>query len=289
MPKKIISMAGEVLLIITGIICVSASSVLFENQSLSVFSYMRQIGEVFKDLLSPEDLVYVNPISDIERELFPILFLAYWSSARIFFLSLILALFFSVILLTFYFSMNRLFKKGVKAFSFLIGSLPDIFIIILTQLSIIWFFKKTGLLLIDTAAVGENQVILLPAVTLSVLPSFFFFSNMVGFLREEEGKPYVELAKSKGLTQFRILFIHMMRNVLVSLTYHGKQIAWMMISNLLILEYLFNVFGITSFLFTYNTPSIFAVASILLFLPLYLCLKLLQVLILNKTGKEMSL
>ncbi|QTC42665.1 ABC transporter permease subunit [Bacillus sp. V3] len=289
MPKKIISMAGEVLLIITGIICVSASSVLFENQSLSVFSYMRQIGEIFKDLLSPEDLVYVNPISDIERELFPILFLAYWSSARIFFLSLILALFFSVILLTFYFSMNRLFKKGVKAFSFLIGSLPDIFIIILTQLSIIWFFKKTGLLLIDTAAVGENQVILLPAVTLSVLPSFFFFSNMVGFLREEEGKPYVELAKSKGLTQFRILFIHMMRNVLVSLTYHGKQIAWMMISNLLILEYLFNVFGITSFLFTYNTPSIFAVASILLFLPLYLCLKLLQVLILNKTGKEMSL
>lgn len=289
MPKKIISMAGEVLLIITGIIFVSASSVLFENQSLSVFSYMRQIGEVFKDLLSPGDLVYVNPISDIERELFPILFLSYWSSARIFFLSLILALFFSVILLTFYFSMNRLFKKGVKAFSFLIGSLPDIFIIILTQLSIIWFFKKTGLLLIDTAAVGENQVILLPAVTLSVLPSFFFFSNMVGFLREEEGKPYVELAKSKGLTQFRILFIHMMRNVLVSLTYHGKQIAWMMISNLLILEYLFNVFGITSFLFTYNTPSIFAVASILLFLPLYLCLKLLQVLILNKTGKEMSL
>ncbi|XXM71060.1 ABC transporter permease subunit [Lysinibacillus sphaericus] len=289
MTKRIISMAGEVLLILTGIIFVSASSALFEDQSLSVFSFMMQIGEVFKDLLSPGDLVYVNPISEIERKLFPILLLAFWSSARIFFLSLILALFFSVILLIFYFSMNRLFKKGVKAFSFLIGSLPDIFIIILTQLSIIWFFKKTGLLLIDTAAVGENQVIVLPAITLSVLPSFFFFSNMVGFLQEEEGRPYVELAKSKGLSQFRILFLHMMRNVLVSLTYHGKQIAWMMISNLLILEYLFNVFGITSFLFTYNTPAIFAVASILLFLPLYLCIKLLQVVILRKTGKEMSL
>jgi peptide/nickel transport system permease protein len=282
-------MAGEVLLIITGIIFVSASSALFENQSLSVFSFIRQIGEVFKDLLSPGNLVYVNPISDIERKLFPILLLAFWSSARIFFLSLILALFCSMLLLIFYFSINRVFKNGVKVLSFLIGSLPDIFIIILTQLAIIWFFKITGLLLIDIAAVGENQVILLPAVTLSVLPSFFFFSNMVGFLREEEGRPYVELAKSKGLAQFRILFIHMMRNVMVSLTYHGKQIAWMMISNLLILEYLFNVFGITSFLFTYNTPSIFAVASILLFLPLYLCIKLLQVVILRKTGKEMSL
>jgi peptide/nickel transport system permease protein len=289
MPQKIISLAGEILLIIAGIIFVSAASVLFENQSLSVVSFIRQIGEVFEDLISPGDLVYVNPISDIERKLFPILLLAFWSSARIFFLSLILSLFFSIVLLIFYFSINRLFKKGIKAFSFLIGSLPDIFIIIFTQLSIIWFFKKTGLLLIDTAAIGENQVILLPAVTLSVLPSFFFFSNMIRFLREEEGKPYVELAKSKGLPQFRILFIHMMRNVLVSLTYHGKQIAWMMISNLLILEYLFNVFGITSFLFTYNTPSIFAVASILLFLPLYLCLKLLQAVILRKTGKEMSL
>jgi peptide/nickel transport system permease protein len=289
MPNRIMSMAGEMLLIIAGIIFVSSASVLFENQSLSVVSFIRQIGEVVKDIMSPGDLVYINPISDIERKLFPILLLAFWSSARIFFLSLMLALLFSVVLLIFHFSLSRMFKKGIKAFSFLIGSLPDIFIIILTQLSIIWLFKKTGLLLIDTAAVGENQVILLPAVTLSVLPTFFFFTNMVRFLSEEEGKPYVELAKSKGLSQFRILFMHMTRNVLVSLTYHGKQIAWMMISNLLILEYLFNVFGITSFLFTYNTPSIFAVASILLFLPLYLCLKLLQLVILRKTGKEMSL
>lgn len=282
-------MAVEILLITAGIVFVSATSALFESQTLSLMSYFKQVGEVISDLLSPADLVYINPISDIERRLFPILLLAFWSSARIFFLSFILALASSIIFLIFYFSFGKIFKRTIKLFSFFFGSLPDIFIIVLTQLTIVWFFKKTGILLIDLASVGENQVILLPAITLSVLPAFFFFSNMIQFLREEEGKPYVELARSKGLSRFIILFIHMMRNVLISLTYHGKQIAWMMISNLLILEYLFNVFGVTSFLFTYNTPSIFAMASILLFLPLYLLLKILQLVIQRKTGKEMSL
>lgn len=289
MSKNISIMAVEILLITAGIVFVSATSALFESQTLSPMSYFKQVGEVISDLLSPADLVYINPISDIERRLFPILLLAFWSSARIFFLSFILALVSSIILLIFYFSFGKIFKRTIKLISFFFGSLPDIFIIVLTQLTIVWFFKKTGILLIDLASVGENQVILLPAITLSVLPAFFFFSNMIQFLREEEGKPYVELARSKGLSRFIILFIHMMRNVLISLTYHGKQIAWMMISNLLILEYLFNVFGVTSFLFTYNTPSIFAMASILLFLPLYLLLKILQLVIQRKTGKEMSL
>jgi peptide/nickel transport system permease protein len=289
MQKKYIYMTGEILLIITGIIFVSATSALFENQSLSVAAYIKQVGEVLSDLFSPADLVYINPISDIERNLFPILLLAFWSSARIFFLAFTMALIVSIILLILYFSFNSYLKTGLKSLSFLFGTLPDIFIIVLTQMTIVWFFKNTGILLIDLASVGQNQVILLPAITLSVLPAFFFFSNMVQFLREEEWKPYVDLARSKGLAQFRILFIHMMRNVLISLTYHGKQIAWMMISNLLILEYLFNVFGVTSFLFTYNTPSIFAISSILLFLPLYLLIKTLQFVISRKTGKEMSL
>jgi peptide/nickel transport system permease protein len=289
MPNKLLNTTGEILLILAGIIFVSASSALFENQTLSMMSYIKQIGEIFSDLFSPADLVYINPISDIERNLFPIILLALWSSARIFFLSLALALIVSIILLILYITFNSFLKKALKALSFLFGSLPDIFIIIVTQLTIVWFFKNTGILIIDLASVGQNQVILLPAITLSVLPAFFFFSNMVQFLREEEGKPYVDLARSKGLTQFGILFTHMMRNVLISLTHHGKQIAWMMISNLLILEYLFNVFGVTSFLFTYNSPSIFAIASILLFLPLYLLIKLLQFVISRKTGKEMSL
>ncbi|MCA1053792.1 hypothetical protein LCM10_02245 [Rossellomorea aquimaris] len=289
MPHKLAGMIVEMILIIAGIIFVSATSLLFENQTFSFTAYLNGIVEVFLDLFSPGELVYVNPISGVERSLFPILLLAFWSSARIFFLSLTIAILASIILLIMYFIIHKRLKPILNICSFLFGSLPDLFVIIVVQLVIVLIFKETGILLIDIASFGENQVIILPAIILSILPAFFFFSNMVQFLKEEEGKAYVELAMSKGLGRFTVLFFHMVRNVLISLTYHGKQIAWMMISNLLILEYLFNVFGVTSFLFTYNTPSVFAVASILLFLPLYLLIKLLQYGISKVTGKEMSL
>jgi peptide/nickel transport system permease protein len=57
----------------------------------------------------------------------------------------------------------------------------------------------------------------------------------------------------------------------------------------LILEYLYNVFGVTSFLFTYNTSAIFAITSILLFLPIYGVLKAMQFMVKHRIGKEMSL
>ncbi|WP_064093432.1 ABC transporter permease subunit [Rossellomorea aquimaris] len=289
MLKLMIKTMSELSLILLGILLVSATSALFVNQSFSFSSYSLALLEIGRELLSPTDIVYINPISGIERSLFPIFLLAYWSSARIFFLALCISLLTAIILLILYYSSGKTIKKGLKGLSFSIGALPDIFVIILFQLAIVWFFKQTGTLLIDFASVGQNQVVILPAITLSILPSFFFFSNLVEFIREEEGKPYVELAKSKGLGKYKILFFHTIRNVFISLTYHGKQISWMMLSNLLILEYLFNVFGVTSFLFSYNTPVIFAITSISLFVPLYLLLKCLQFVIRKVIGKEMSL
>ncbi|MFI8684809.1 ABC transporter permease subunit [Rossellomorea sp. NPDC077527] len=279
----------EAVLIILGIILVSATSGLFKHQAFSLVSYGQEFLTLCKELVEPHKLVYSNPVSGVERPLFPILLKAFMSSARIFFLALGMALVSSILLMILYFSVGKRIRKGIEGVSFYLASLPDIFIIGILQMLVIWFFKQTGILVIDIASLGENQVILFPAITLSILPTFFFLGSMVSFLQEEEGLPYVELAKGKGLGKFRIMFIHMMRNVLVSLTYHGKQIVWMMLSNLLILEYLFNVFGVTSFLFSYNTPAIFAITSIMLFVPLYFLLKIMQLVISKKIGREMSL
>ncbi|WP_201712863.1 ABC transporter permease subunit [Rossellomorea arthrocnemi] len=287
--KKIKQSGLEAVLIIIGILLVSATSGLFKNQAFSLITYTEELVALCKEIVEPHKLVYTNPISDIERPLFPIILKAFLSSARIFFLSLGLALSSSLLLMILYFSVGKTMRKCIQGVSFYLASLPDIFIIGILQVVVIWFFKQTGILLVDVASLGKNQVILFPAITLSILPTFFFLGSMVSFLQEEEGLPYVELAKGKGLGKFRVMFIHMMRNVLVSLTYHGKQIIWMMLSNLLILEYLFNVFGVTSFLFSYNTPAIFAITSIMLFVPLYFLLKVMQFVISRKIGREMSL
>ncbi|WP_421378306.1 ABC transporter permease subunit [Bacillus salacetis] len=278
---------SEPLLIIIGIILVSAASGLFQNQTLSIVTYGESLLSVFRDLVNPTDLVYVN--SNVERDLFPIIFLAFYSSARIVFLALLIAIAASLLLLVLYYTVGRWFRGLIRVFAFLLSSLPDIFVIASMQIFVIWFFKKSGILLMDVASVGEKQVILFPAAVLSILPAFFFLGLLVSFIKEEQNLPYVELARGKGLGKFNLLFTHMIRNILISLTYHSKQIVWMMLSNLLILEYLFNVFGVTSFLFTYNTPSIFAITAILLFIPIYVLLKGLQFLIKRRIGKEMSL
>ncbi|RIW37343.1 ABC transporter permease subunit [Bacillus salacetis] len=277
----------EPLLIILGIVLVSASSGLFLNQSFSLFTYWDSLFSVFKDIVNPAGIVYVN--SDVERNLFPIIFLAFYSSVRIVLLALVIAISVSLLILVIYYSAGKWFRGLINSFAFLISSLPDIFVISIMQIFVIWFFKQSGILLMDVASIGEKQIILFPAAVLSIVPAFFFLGLMVSFIKEEQGLPYVELARGKGLGKFRLLFIHMIRNILISLTYHAKQIVWMMLSNLLILEYLFNVFGVTSFLFTYNTPSIFAITAILLFIPIYILLKGLQFLIKRRIGKEMSL
>jgi peptide/nickel transport system permease protein len=283
--KSVIKLVIEPLLIILGIVLVSSTSAIFEPQT----SYWDSLLAVFKNIVWPQELVYINPVSEIERDVFPIIFFAFFSSARIVFIALAIAILNSLLLLVFYFFAGKKFKGFIKTCSVVLSSLPDIFIIAVLQLFVILFFKSTGVLLIDVASTGENQVILFPAVTLSILPTFFFLGLLVSFLKEEEHLSYVELAKSKGLNKYRILFIHMIRNILISVTYHGKQVVWMMLSNLLILEYLFNVFGVTSFLFSYNSPSIFAITAILLFIPIYILLKSLQVFIKKRIGKEMSL
>ncbi|MGD6969060.1 ABC transporter permease subunit [Rossellomorea vietnamensis] len=289
MAKSFVRNLLEPILIILGILLVSAGSGVFHTQRPSLRTYWESLRSILADLSHPFQLVYINPISEVERELFPIILTAFASSAKIVFLALFIAIVVSVLLLILYYSAGKWIRGVMKSSSFLVSSLPDIFVISALQIFVVWFFKQSGILLIDVASVGENQVILFPAVTLSILPAFFFLGLMVSFVGEEENLPYVELARGKGLTKYNLLFVHMIRNILISLTYHAKQIVWMMLSNLLILEYLFNVFGVTSFLFTYNTPSIFAITAILLFIPIYSLLKGLQFVIKRRIGKEMSL
>ncbi|MDP5276305.1 ABC transporter permease subunit [Chengkuizengella axinellae] len=279
----------EMILIIIGIILVSTTISLFQMKDFSLLTFGNNFVTITTDIISPQNLVYINPISDVERNLFPIILNAYFSSAQIFFLALIISLFISLSMIVLYFSASHRLKKSIERIGFIISSLPDIFLIVITQIFVVWFFKQTGILVFDFVATMDNHIVLVPAIILSVLPTFFFFSLMISILREEEGMAYVELAKSKGLKKYRILFIHMMRNILISLTTHGKHITWFMLSNLLVLEYLFNVFGVTSFLFSYNTSSIFTVTCILLFVPLFLILKTLQFTFSQKIGSELNL
>ena len=67
---------------------------------------------------------------------------------------------------------------------------------------------------------------------------------------------------------------HVLRNVAPGLIYYSKTMIWFMLSNLIIIEYVFNVSGITAFLLEYHTPEVFALGLLLLYIPVFLFYKI---------------
>ncbi|EDL66420.1 ABC transporter permease subunit [Bacillus sp. SG-1] len=276
--KPLKSSGIQVLFILTGILAISILPAI-----------INEVWHILSGFFSLANLVYINPISHVERELFPFFWNAYEYSLTIFFSALFLSLFIAIIVLFFYFLLGKPFQVLVDFISFTMSSLPDIFVIVGSQLLVVWIFKRTGVFLFDFVALGEDRAYILPILCLSILPTMYFIKTLTVLMKEEFEKQYVELAKSKGVTYFGILFVHVFRNTIISLAYHGKNVMWLMLSNLLILEYLFNMLGVTTFLFSYNTPTLFAVTSILLFVPIFVFLKIIQRWANSMTGNEVEL
>jgi peptide/nickel transport system permease protein len=169
-----------------------------------------------------------------------------------------------------YFILPKKIKKWVSSLLFFIQSIPDVVFIFAIQLSIIWIFKQTGWLIIDPIA-GMDKVYVLPILTLSILPSIFLFQTMVLAVSEEYEKPYVELARAKGLSKHHIWFHHLFRNVVIHVVSNMQYYFWFMLSNLLVLEFLFNMRGFMAFLrMQLHQADIVAISLTFLFLPFYL-------------------
>lgn len=67
-----------------------------------------------------------------------------------------------------------------------------------------------------------------------------------------------------------MLFVHVFRNGLMGLLHHSKMILAFMLSNLIMLEIIFNTRGITWFVYHHPTPEIATVSILLLAVPILL-------------------
>jgi peptide/nickel transport system permease protein len=161
-------------------------------------------------------------------------------------------------------------KKMIKGMAFFIESIPDVVIIFSIQLSIIWFYKKTSLLVVNPIGGFEN-VYLLPILTVAILPTIMLFRmNLLSF-EEEERKPYCDYALSKGISRKMVLIRHVFRNVAITVLFNSQYFFWFMLSNLLVTEYLFNMSGFFSFLFKQKSnPEVLGIGLTLLFLSFFL-------------------
>lgn len=136
-------------------------------------------------------------------------------------------------------------------------AVPDLLIIFILQFIVIYLYKETGFKLFRLYGLSEKSYIM-PVLTVALLPSFFMAQFLIKEIEAEWGKDYVIFAKSKGLHNLTIYFIHILRNIFPMAIIQLRTLIWILLSNLVLIEYLFVLQGFTTDLdniFTRDAPS----------------------------------
>ncbi|WLR55600.1 ABC transporter permease subunit [Mesobacillus subterraneus] len=168
-------------------------------------------------------------------------------------------------------------KDYILSFIEIIRSIPDVLWMFLLQAAVIWVFKTFGVKFVQTTSLGsDNQAVLLPLISLSLPISLFLTQIIVLKIFEELDKQYILLAKAKGLSFFYMLNVHVVRNISEDLKGHFKTIVWMMLSTLVMVEYIFNLNGLMLFNIKYVSVELFVFSCILFFTPFFLIYRLID-------------
>ncbi|MHC8520270.1 ABC transporter permease subunit [Rossellomorea sp. H39__3] len=175
-----------------------------------------------------------------------------------------------------YFLLPGWSRKGIAFGLRVLDGIPDILFMIGTQLLVIYVFKETGLNVANVATVQGERAVLLPVVSLAIPTMLMFLKLLILRFGQEIEKDYVVLARAKGISPPAILNHHVLRNVVVSTVYYIRHHLWFILSNLYLVEVLFNVPGISWFIKDYPTTEVFTVALLLIYVPLYLSFHLFE-------------
>ncbi|MFD3449830.1 ABC transporter permease subunit [Microbacteriaceae bacterium 4G12] len=274
MYRKIGLFTYQFVLASIGVILVAALPGLFKGIQVNIQSYWEEITKLVNKLFHITELTYKT--RDAVRPLFPQIFIQYKETLLIFLIAFAVSLILAFIIVLAVLRMpSRVVQRTKAVFAFL-ESLPDIFIIVCFQFLMIWFFKKTNILLFRIATVGEQRSLFLPILCLSIPVTFLLIKILFQLMEDEMKKDYVTYAKARGFGYLYIVRRHMLRNVLFNLVHYSKTIIWFMLSNLIVIEYIFNVNGLVPFLLHYHSPEVFVIGVFLLYVPFFLFYSLFE-------------
>ncbi len=275
------------LMITFSIILIGSFASLFQsglNVSIQLFIERVRINVI--SLIDFSQLTYESPAgSGIERSIFPLIFEYYGYSLFILLAGFSLALLAALLLTYLTFFVSPSIREGMKKTVGFLEAIPDILIIVLVQLAFIALYRQTGILVFEVVGAFERPIIL-PLVTFSILPSLFLYRIMLLIFEEEWSRPYVELAKGKGITNRKILMKHVTRNSLLSLVNHSKSIILLLLTNLVMLEMIFNLYGISWFIINYLSGQVVIFSVLMIFIPLYIIESVARRFITHFTGEE---
>lgn len=266
--KRTMSLILQCLIATAILILIGVLPILFHDLSFHPGEYLQAIYKEATRLFTLTHIPYVGRSS-----LFSIIFPLYFDSMRILGLGLILAgviaLLNSYIALVFFRKKINLIKRLLE----LLESIPDLILILLLQMLVIFIYKKTGIKIAQVVTVRE-KTILLPVISMAVPISFYITKVFIHYIEEELEKNYIVLAKSKGFSFLYILNKHVLRNIMEGMFGTSKTVIWSMLSTLLVVDYLFNMNGLLSMMRT--NPDAFIVGCMMIFIPFFILYRIYE-------------
>lgn len=283
--KKLGAISLQFIAACVGIIIFGALPSLFIAQGTGgshIGMFIDTLSSIINSLIHFNEITF--EIKGVEYQVYKYIFEGAFYSLTLIICALFLAYLIAILLTFLTMQFPKWLREKIKLAILFFESLPDILVILVLQLLIVTFYKKTDILLMKVVTVGDSQAYLLPIICLAILPTIQLYRITIHLYEEELLKDYVLLTRAKGIRHTIILWKHILRNTIVSLFFHLKQTIWFMLSTLVVVELLFNVFGITYYLTTYMIPEVFTFILLFLFVPIFVFYHLVK-LIIEKTVK----
>lgn len=240
--------------------------------------YVERIVSVFRDLGHLGDITYMSE-SGKEYAAMPQIWESYTYSFSLIASAFILACVVAFIFVFIYQISLPPVKRILKEIILIVEAIPDVMAIVLMQMFFIAFYKIFNWMPFAFYELSGQKPYILPILCLSVLPIIQISRFLMIYMEEEEGKPYVLLLTGKGLGKKYIVVVHLFRNVMLSFINYSKVTFLMMISNLFIIEFMFNTDGIINFLLYYGivSPVLSFVIMSLMFLTYFILISILKI------------
>jgi len=147
-------------------------------------------------------------------------------------------------------------------------SIPDVLIVLFTLLGYIYVFRRIP-------AVGEMEHIkgfILPLFTLSIIPTIYISRITYITVQGEMGKDYTRNAMAKGFSRRKTIFMELAPAVIFKIVDTMPAIMTMLLTNMIVVEWLFNYQGILYYLLYFNSRQ-----DVYRFVPLAVVLGLVYV------------
>jgi len=160
------------------------------------------------------------------------------------------------------------FRKGTGKFfgqyaTAGILAIPDIAVIILIQIAVLYLQAKG---LVDINLFGHDQIdnVLMNILYLSIYPVMFISTITFNALQAEQGEDYVRTARSKGISEMKVLYTHMLKNGMLKVFAYSNTIVLYTLSNLFIVEVFTEYRGAAFYMYeTLGSATTFYVGALL--------------------------